>query len=190
MIGKLATDKKAQWEQHLPELLQAYNSTQSADTGYSPHYLMFGRQPHIPVDFLFLTIGANTSCHHIPAYVEEMQKHFREAYAEVQHQSNSEADRQKCNYDKSTSTVLLMLGDIVLKKADAFQGKRKVKNHWSEVEYKVICQVANGVPSYEIKDSISNVKVAHHNRLFLLATPQGDATPLCKSKDAHISTST
>ena len=43
MIGKLACHKKAQWEQHLPELLQAYNSTQSAMTGYSPHYLMFGR---------------------------------------------------------------------------------------------------------------------------------------------------
>ena len=26
MIGKLAADKKAQWEQHLPELLQTYNS--------------------------------------------------------------------------------------------------------------------------------------------------------------------
>ena len=37
MIGKLAADKKAQWEQHLPELLQAYNSTWSAVMGYSPH---------------------------------------------------------------------------------------------------------------------------------------------------------
>ena len=27
MIGKLSTDKKAQWELHLPEPLQAYNST-------------------------------------------------------------------------------------------------------------------------------------------------------------------
>ena len=43
MIGKLSADKKAQWELHLPELLQAYNSTRSAVTGYSPHYLMFGR---------------------------------------------------------------------------------------------------------------------------------------------------
>ena len=43
IIGKLATDKKAQWEQHLLELLQAYNSTRSAVMGYSPHYLMFGR---------------------------------------------------------------------------------------------------------------------------------------------------
>ena len=43
MIGKLAMDKKAQWEHHLPELTQAYNSTRSVVTGYSPHYLMFGR---------------------------------------------------------------------------------------------------------------------------------------------------
>ena len=50
------------------------------------------------------------------------------------------------------STVQLMLGDVVLKKADVFEGKGKVKDHWSEVEYEVICQVANGVPLYKIKD--------------------------------------
>ena len=43
MIGKLSVDKKAQWELHIPELLQAYNSTRSTVTVYSPHYLMFGR---------------------------------------------------------------------------------------------------------------------------------------------------
>ena len=72
MIGKLAVDKKAQWEQHLPELLQAYNSTQSAVTGYSPHYLMFGRRLRLPVDFFFPTIGANTSHRRVPTYVEEV----------------------------------------------------------------------------------------------------------------------
>ena len=45
MIGKLACDKKAQWEQHLPELLQAYNSTRSAVTSFLSHYLMFRRHP-------------------------------------------------------------------------------------------------------------------------------------------------
>ena len=42
MIGKLVHNKKAQWEQHLPELLQAYNSTWSVVTGFSPHYLILG----------------------------------------------------------------------------------------------------------------------------------------------------
>ena len=88
------------------------------------------------------------------------------------------------------STVQLMPGDVVLKKADAFQGKGKVKDHWSDVEYEVVCQVANGVPSYEIKDLSGNVKVTHCNQLFLLATPQGKAMPLCKSEHTLISMST
>ena len=51
----------------------------------------------------------------------------------------------------------------MLKNADMFQGKRKVKDWWSEVEYEIICQVTNGVPSYEIRDSSGNVKTTHHN---------------------------
>ena len=51
MIGKLAHNKKAQWEQHLPELLQAYNSTRSVVTSFSPHYLMLGRCPCLSVDY-------------------------------------------------------------------------------------------------------------------------------------------
>ena len=115
---------------------------------------------------------------------------FKEAYTEAQHQSNSKVDQQKCNYDRATSTVQLMPGDTVLKKADAFQGKRKVQDQWSKVEYEVICQVTNGVPSYKIKDACGNLQVAHRNQLFLLATPQGEVIPLNKNKDANPGVST
>ena len=56
MIGKLEEDKKACWSKHLPELLLAYNATRSAVMGYSPYYLLFGRRPRIPVDYLFPTL--------------------------------------------------------------------------------------------------------------------------------------
>ena len=42
MIGKLCEDRKAGWPGHLAEIVHAYNATQSAVMGYSPHYLMFG----------------------------------------------------------------------------------------------------------------------------------------------------
>ena len=42
MIGKLGEDKKANWPSHLAEIAHTYNAIQSAVTGYSPHYLMFG----------------------------------------------------------------------------------------------------------------------------------------------------
>ena len=56
MIGKLSQDEKANWPKHLPELIQAYNGTRSAFTGYSPHYLLFGYCPRFPIDIHFPTI--------------------------------------------------------------------------------------------------------------------------------------
>ena len=45
MIEKLTEDEKANWSEHLPEIMQVHNSTHSAILGYSPHYLTFGRRP-------------------------------------------------------------------------------------------------------------------------------------------------
>ena len=114
----------------------------------------------------------------VPAYVEEVRKHFKEAYTEPHLQTNSEAERQKWYYDKATSTMQLMPGDVLLMKLDAFQGKRKAKDRWSKVEYVVTCQVASDVPTYKVKDDGGNVKITHHNRLFLVAPARDTATPL------------
>ena len=99
MIGKLSCNKKAQWEQHLLELLQAYNSTWSAVTSYSPHYLMFRRHPRLPVDYYFPTVSAYECSRHMPAYVTEVRRCFKEAYAEAHLQTNCEAKKQKHYYD-------------------------------------------------------------------------------------------
>ena len=72
-------------------------------------------------------------------------------------------DWQKCNHDKSTSTVQLILGNIVLLKLDTFQGKRKVKDRWGDIDYEVICQVMTDMPMYEVHDKGGNVKVIHWN---------------------------
>ena len=59
MIGKLGEDKKANWPSHLAEIVHTYSATRSTVTGYSPHYLMFGQWPRLPVDFVLPTIGSN-----------------------------------------------------------------------------------------------------------------------------------
>ena len=99
----------------------------------------------------------------MPAYVMEVQRRFKEAYTEAHLQTNCEAEKQKCYYDRATSTVQLVPGDIVLMKNDAFQGKWKVKDRWSETEYVVVCQVIDGVPAYKVKDEAGNVKTIHCN---------------------------
>ena len=42
----------------------------------------------------------------------------------------------------------------------------------------VVCQVADGVPMYEVKDEAGNIKTVHHNQLFLMASLVGPVTPL------------
>ena len=83
-----------------------------------------------------------------------------------------------------------MLGDVVWMKANVFQGKRKMKYRWDGVEYEIACQVANGSPSYEMKDWSGKVKMPHRNRFFLVATPQGAPTALCQSQYANFNPTT
>ena len=67
------------------------------------------------------------------------------------------------NGDRVTSTMQLMPGDIVFMKLDTFQGKRKVKDWWSEAEYVVLRQVTDDVSMYEVHNVGGNVKVIYCN---------------------------
>ena len=138
---------------------------------------MFGRHPRLPVDYYFPTVSAYEHSHHVPAYVTEVRRCFKEAYTEAHLQTNCEAKKQKRYYDRATSTAQLVPGDMVLMKNDVYQGKQKVKDQWSETEYVVVPQVADGVPAYEVKDEAGNIKIIHCNWLFLVASPKEAIMP-------------
>ena len=49
MLGTLPTYAKKNWQERVTTLTHAYNCTVSAVTGFSPHFLMFGWTPKIPL---------------------------------------------------------------------------------------------------------------------------------------------
>ena len=67
-------------------------------------------------------------------------------------QSTSEAERQNQHYDRKADAISLEPGDLVLAKADAYMGRRKVKDQWEEELYEVECQIVEGIPSYLVKN--------------------------------------
>ena len=101
MIGKLDPEEKANWPMYLPALIQAYNGTQSAVTGYSPHYLMFGRRPRLPIDIYFPTIREKPETStRVNSYVTGLKKILRKAFSLACFQTEAEAARQKRYYDQ------------------------------------------------------------------------------------------
>ena len=43
-------------------------------------------------------------------------------------------------------------GDLVLVKADAFKGKRKIKDRLEEDTWEVVHQITRDIPSYKVMD--------------------------------------
>ena len=82
---------------------------------------------------------------------------------EAKAQSMAEAQRQKQYYDQKIGAIGVKSGDLILVKADAFQGKRKVKDRWEDKPHEVVCQIMTDIPSYEVKDPHRHSHILHHN---------------------------
>ena len=97
MTGKLGKDKKANWPEHLAEIVHAYNATHCAMTGYSPHYLMFKQRPRLQVNFYFPTFRSTevpmreASVRHVDEYVATVHNQLRTTLCEAQAQLTTEA---------------------------------------------------------------------------------------------------
>ena len=176
MIGKLEPEEKADWPLYLPALIQAYNGTRSAVTGYSPHYLMFGRRPRLPVDVYFPTIRekAETTTR-VSNYVMGLKKVLRKAFGLARSQTEAEAARQKRYYDRRANASILEPGDLVLLRLSGYKGKRKVIDRWQTQPWTVVHQLPNDVPTYEVMAPGGERRVLHRNRLFLIETADSAA---------------
>ena len=169
MIGKLEKEKRRDWPTHLGSVVLAYNTTRSLVTGFSPHYLMFGQRPRIPIDLLFPTIRRLNTTKTLDEYVTALYRCLRQALSKARDTAFQEARRHKRVYDRKAGAIALQPGDNVLVKMDAFRGqRRKLKNRWSDDIWTVVHQVADDVPTYVVRNTrTGKTKVLHRARLLL-----------------------
>ena len=53
MLGTLSAEDKVDWKSHSAAMSHTYNCTKNASISCSPHLLMFGRHPRLPLDVAF-----------------------------------------------------------------------------------------------------------------------------------------
>ena len=64
-------------------------------------------------------------------------------------------------------------GNLVLVKADTFQGKRKIKDRWEDEPHEVVHQIMTDVPLYEVTDQHRQSCILHCNQLLLITSETG-----------------
>ena len=74
----------------------------------------------------------------VDVYVASVRDRLRSTLREAQAQSTIEACQQKQYYDRKIGTMNLKPGNLVLVEADAWKGKRKIKDRWNEEAWEVV----------------------------------------------------
>ena len=95
MIDTLPTEAKIRWQEHLPTLVHAYNSSHSNTTVYTPFYLMYGRQPMLPINVQFGVRTSDIVYSTSYSYIQKLQKRLEWTYKLAQEISKKNQNVQK-----------------------------------------------------------------------------------------------
>ena len=169
MLKALPEKAKKDWKSYLPKLAFAYNSTVHKSTGYSPFYLLFGRQSTLPIDLAFqeMELGQGVDRKTHKQFVEEWHGAMEEAKRLAKSKMDKTAEYNKKAYDKKAKAVELVVGDkVLMKNVRERGGTQKMKSFWEETLFKVIAKREN-IPVYRIQSvkNNSDVRLIHRNLL-------------------------
>ena len=152
MLGTLTPEQKKDWKTFVPALVHAYNCTTNAATGYSPYYLLFGRETRLPIDVEF---GLKRENQKVPPsksmYVTQLKRRLRFAHKKAKQVASRQQSRHEGLYDQSCRGAELEIGDLVLVRKTAWNGKHKIQDRWQSDEYQVIEQSTPGIPVYKVQ---------------------------------------
>ena len=95
MLGTLPKEKKSEWKNHIGTLVHAYNCTQNSATGFSPYYLMFGRQPHLPVDVALGLAPCTITEPNTTKFVQKLREWTKWVHKKAEAFKAKEAQRHK-----------------------------------------------------------------------------------------------
>ncbi|KAI0214933.1 hypothetical protein LSAT2_033045 [Lamellibrachia satsuma] len=169
LLRALPAEKKRKWADHLKEVVHAYNITSHGSTGYSPHYLMFGRDSRLPIDVL---LGADESSG--DGWVQQHQRRLRDAYQKAATQLDNHADQRKARHDRHARELPLAAGERVYLRNHGIRGRSKIQDAWQTRPYRVVMrQGTNDVYVVEPADGFGAQRTVNRASLRLCVPGNG-----------------
>ena len=175
MPGTSPKEKKSEWKNDIGTLVHAYNCTQNSATGFSPYYLMFGRQPCLPVDEALGLAAHTITDPNTSKFIQKLRECTKWAHEKAEAFEAKEAQRHKCNYDKRSRAAALEVRDTVLVHVTAFKGHHKMQDRWEKREYVVEKWPYPNIPVYVVcpMDGEGSSETLHRNYLLPINSNMG-----------------
>src|SRR2546425_6609778 len=100
MLAKVVEENQKDWDQRLPAVMAAYRASVHEATGYTPNFLVFGRENRAPIDVLY---GVPSEEKDLPnsydEFVDRKIEAMRQAYDLVRRHLKVNAERMTKRYD-------------------------------------------------------------------------------------------
>jgi transposase InsO family protein len=164
MLATMTKEQPGDWDGHIRRVCLAYNSSIQATTGYTPFFLMFGREARLPLDLMYHSCTPETVTH--SEYATRMKDSIEKAYDRVRTKFGQEQRAQKQFYDQKCHGKPYTPGDLVwLHSTVVARGKsRKLHHPWTG-PWKVLKRIAD--TTYRLQDCRNPRKklVVHFDRL-------------------------
>ena len=99
MLKTLPTNFKIDWKSHIKKLIFAFNNTIHKTIGFSPHFLLFGRNGSLPIDLVFDITNTKTEKNYA-RNVENWKKAMKEVFFIISKNVKRTQENNKNLYNK------------------------------------------------------------------------------------------
>ena len=168
MLAMFVSREHDNWDDMLPFLMLAYNTTVHTTTGFTPYRLVFGEESNLPGNLVHRELRPDPPPGDPGTYASWVQQALHESYDEVRAQQQRATHRQKRNYDSKAVARSFPIGCWTLRYYPPAR-KNKLCSPWIG-PYKIVRAPMEWVVGIQV-DADARIFYVHMDDLKRCATP-------------------
>ena len=173
MLAMFVSQEHDNWDDLLPFMMLAYNTTVHTSTGFTPYRLVFGDECNLPGNLIHRELRADPPPGDPGTYAVWVQQALHESYDEVRAQQQRATHRQKRNYDSKAVARAFPIGCWTLRYYPPAR-KNKLCSPWIG-PYKVVRAPMEWVVGIQL-DADARIIYVHMDDLKRCAPPDPEPT--------------